>query len=184
MMIRLFAVSAALVFCSPAGAATLTGSTMDVSYRFPDVATVYPFGTPSVSPFVVGAGVETIVNVEDVTFISADFGASSALITFNTVLTNPTWNSVSFNGLLFGGAGVGKIASATILSTTMAGFDDSRILLSGGQLGFNWNGLSYVDGTSIEVGFTLVPEPATWAMLIAGFGLVGTAVRRRALAPA
>jgi hypothetical protein len=24
-----------------------------------------------------------------------------------------------------------------------------------------------------------VPEPATWTMLIAGFGLVGTAVRRR-----
>lgn len=29
-----------------------------------------------------------------------------------------------------------------------------------------------------------VPEPATWAMLIVGFGLVGTAARRRALAAA
>jgi len=29
-----------------------------------------------------------------------------------------------------------------------------------------------------------VPEPATWAMLIAGFGLVGTAARRRKLIPA
>jgi hypothetical protein len=27
--------------------------------------------------------------------------------------------------------------------------------------------------------FGVVPEPATWTMLIAGFGLVGTAVRRR-----
>ncbi|MGH6996745.1 MAG: PEPxxWA-CTERM sorting domain-containing protein, partial [Phenylobacterium sp.] len=24
-----------------------------------------------------------------------------------------------------------------------------------------------------------VPEPATWAMMIAGFGIVGSAVRRR-----
>ena len=31
-----------------------------------------------------------------------------------------------------------------------------------------------------------VPEPATWAMMITGFGLAGTALRRRnrALAPA
>ena len=32
------------------------------------------------------------------------------------------------------------------------------------------------------VGLTDVPEPATWAMMIAGFGMVGGAVRRRAVA--
>jgi hypothetical protein len=31
---------------------------------------------------------------------------------------------------------------------------------------------------------TQVPEPATWAMLIAGFGLVGSAMRRRRTAVA
>jgi hypothetical protein len=30
-----------------------------------------------------------------------------------------------------------------------------------------------------DMTFGVVPEPGTWAMLIAGFGLVGTAVRRR-----
>lgn len=30
----------------------------------------------------------------------------------------------------------------------------------------------------------VIPEPATWGMLIAGFGLVGVAARRRRLAPA
>lgn len=35
---------------------------------------------------------------------------------------------------------------------------------------------SLLDGVSLNVG---VPEPATWAMLIGGFGLVGAAARRR-----
>jgi phospholipase/lecithinase/hemolysin len=35
-----------------------------------------------------------------------------------------------------------------------------------------------------QIGINAVPEPATWAMLIAGFGLVGAAVRRRAPARA
>ncbi len=34
--------------------------------------------------------------------------------------------------------------------------------------------ISFLDGVSINV-----PEPSTWAMLIAGFGLVGAAARRR-----
>jgi hypothetical protein len=38
---------------------------------------------------------------------------------------------------------------------------------------------SYVVEWSAAAG---VPEPASWAMLIAGFGLVGAAMRRRALA--
>ena len=34
-----------------------------------------------------------------------------------------------------------------------------------------------IDNLSLAVG--AVPEPATWAMMIAGFGLAGVAVRRR-----
>ena len=42
------------------------------------------------------------------------------------------------------------------------------------------------DGTSGRLVFSLmvtapVPEPATWAMMIAGFGLTGGAMRRRTL---
>jgi hypothetical protein len=35
------------------------------------------------------------------------------------------------------------------------------------------------DVDSIDVTVTAVPEPATWAMMIAGFGLTGAALRRR-----
>jgi hypothetical protein len=179
MMIRSFLAIGLFSLAAPAAAASLVGSSMDVSYRFPDIDTVYVDGNPSVSPFVVGAGIESTVNVEDVTFIDVDFGASSLIITFNTTLSNPTWNITSFNGLLFEGPGAGLIASATVVFTDMTGFDDSRILLSGGRLGLNWNGLSYQDGDTIEIAFGLVPEASTWAMLIAGFGLVGAAARRR-----
>lgn len=171
----------AFVAVAPASAATLVGDAMDVSYRFPDVGTVYPFATPSVSPFVVGAGVESVVDVEDVTDIAVDFGAETLTITFNTVLSSPTWNSTTFNGLLFQGTGAARILGASVTSSTMAGFDNSRFYLSGGDFGLNWQGLSYVDGTQITADLTVaeVPEPSTWAMLLAGFGAIGALVRRR-----
>jgi hypothetical protein len=36
-----------------------------------------------------------------------------------------------------------------------------------------------VDNMAFEDGYAVVPEPATWAMMITGFGLVGSALRRR-----
>lgn len=53
----------------------------------------------------------------------------------------------------------------------------SSVVLSGGVSGDNY----YLDkvsfGAAIETG--AVPEPASWAMLIAGFGLVGGMMRRQ-----
>lgn len=43
------------------------------------------------------------------------------------------------------------------------------------------SGIAY-DARGVPPG--AVPEPATWAMLVAGFGLVGSALRRRSAAPA
>ena len=55
-------------------------------------------------------------------------------------------------------------------SITMSGANPS-LALSGDRLG---------DFTAASVGtFNVVPEPGTWAMLIAGFGMVGAARRRR-----
>ncbi|MFN7173606.1 MAG: PEPxxWA-CTERM sorting domain-containing protein [Thermaurantiacus tibetensis] len=36
-----------------------------------------------------------------------------------------------------------------------------------------------LDDVSVRISGAVIPEPATWAMLIAGFGLVGVAARRR-----
>ena len=40
----------------------------------------------------------------------------------------------------------------------------------------------FLDNVVVELAGTTVPEPADWAMLIAGFGLTGTAMRRRRVA--
>ncbi len=41
-----------------------------------------------------------------------------------------------------------------------------------------------LEGYDTEVSLSLVPEPASWTLLIAGFGLVGSAMRRRGVAAA
>lgn len=58
-----------------------------------------------------------------------------------------------------------------------------------GTSGTNFTGIKLASSTnSFEVDNLavkgVVPEPTTWAMLIAGFGLVGAAMRRQRLAPA
>jgi hypothetical protein len=45
-----------------------------------------------------------------------------------------------------------------------------------------WSGLTF--GTSGPATGGVIPEPATWSLLIAGFGLVGAAIRRRRTAVA
>jgi len=49
---------------------------------------------------------------------------------------------------------------------------------------FNNSGLSEVTITYTPLATTTVPEPATWAMMILGFGGAGAAIRRRGVAQA
>ena len=181
--LRLAAV-AALVFSTPALAA-LDGTSATVAYNFPNLGDEYPFATPSVSPFVIGAGAETVVDVEGVTWITVDFTDLGLSRIFNTQLSTPTWTNTSFNGLVFTGSGFSSLTSATLLdSTTLGGgaFTQAGITLVGNQLRLNWANVPYLDGQRVDIAFTAgaIPEPATWAMLIVGFGFVGATLRRRA----
>ena len=57
----------------------------------------------------------------------------------------------------------------------------------GDSVGFiiDKQGIYNNDSTGVNVTlFNVVPEPATWALMIVGFGLVGTALRRKALVAA
>ncbi len=48
-------------------------------------------------------------------------------------------------------------------------------------VGYGGDGNYYNDSTLLSATVTSVPEPASWALLVGGFGLVGLAARRRTL---
>ncbi len=67
-----------------------------------------------------------------------------------------------------------------------AAFGGVRFLTAGQTVDFGVNndGSFFNDSTGLSATLTTVPEPATWLLMIAGFGLVGAGLRRRNLAAA
>jgi hypothetical protein len=190
MNIKSVLVAVAFAAASFGGAnAALVGSTISAGYYFPNDTTPYPFATASPDSFAVGAGVETVINVEDVTDINVDFGDDYLTILFNTILTSPTWNVTEFNGVIFEGMALSSISGVSVdaMATTMAGFDIGRVTIVGDRLLLNWNGLSYVNGTTIRLDFEMaeIPLPVGWTLMLAGLALgSGASALRRRLAAA
>ncbi len=150
--------------------AQLNGNAISVAYNFPALGTDYYNYSASPSTFTVGSGIESTVTVDGLP-ISIDFANSSLTLTAPSV----SWSSSAFNGLVFtNNSGV----FSSILSAT--GIDPSRISVTGNQLAINWNGMSFNSGDTVFLSFASggVPEPATWALMILGFGAIGFAMRR------
>lgn len=163
------------------------GKGMSATYMTPDLATVYPFASFSPATFTVtdDPGFETIGIVEGVTSLPVQFTDDTLTIQLSSTLPpNPKWNAAAFNGILFAlqGSGTLGILTATVdASTTLAGFNDSRVLITDTMIGINWENLTYQSaGDQVVIKFTFVPEPSSLAMAaIGGAALLACGIRRR-----
>ena len=181
---KTFAAAAALAcavavgYSAPASAALLDGQTIQLTYVFPDSSTNFegPFDyTVGTSPDRVFFGLVS-ANVSDTNITaSMDFSGS--------------FNNTSFNGIRlhdFYGT-VASFTSAFVnVSSNVAGFDNSRVTFDADNVYLNFRGLN-VSGHnvfSVDINGGAVPEPATWAMMIIGFGAAGSMIRRRKVAVA
>lgn len=167
----------AISFASPAVAAVFTGDTTGgQTYNRP------LSGIPPVSLSGVGTAVRFVVTPFTVTASGGyDFlnstGYDSYLgvhrDSFNplTPLVNAVGYSDDFNGLNGGFSGLGLLTGVNYFAVS-SGFDNTDF----GAFTLTITGPGNVIGGSTT---GAVPEPASWALLIAGFGLTGAAMRRR-----
>ena len=120
--------------------------------------------------------------ISAVTFTAPTSAVYSYAVTVRMLTnTNPTGVDV-FTGNLFTGPVSGGLLTS-LPATLGASYSFSGgIALTAGQsiiLGIGPAGNYQYDSTQLEWTMSTVPEPANWAMLIAGFGLTGAAMRRR-----
>ena len=97
--------------------------------------------------------------------------------------TRGPWSATAYNASnsILGTVGEGYIGTFSDLPTktfTLAATGIDHIYFTGNHLGFAGSNMPIMDNYSFT---TPVPEPETYAMLLAGLGLLGFAARRRKL---
>ncbi len=152
-------------------------------------ATVFAFGEPALD----GTGQATAITgaTGGTLFLGGNPGSDIVdLIQAAIEETFETYSTVALSP--FGNLpGVGVVTSGPIVGAfdrSIARSFEFDVTFTGLELGVHdFEVRALVDGAIVAVEedvITVVPEPATWAMLITGFGLVGFAARRRRMAVA
>ena len=177
------------VFIGESFAAPATGSLTNLQFTLLSGSTltsvqafVFALNGPLATTFVPGPEI----------WRSAAVAGTSGLLNFNPTGVQLTagQNYVAFLGTFYTtGTGQASVSSCNPFSGGACAVSNANPNLGraivGRALGSNLDELSFaqvVNGSqdlTFSATVTAVPEPASWAMMIAGFGLVGGAMRRR-----
>ena len=111
------------------------------------------------------------------------FTFTDATIT-NNFSIETAWNPASFNGYRIYDTSntIAAFTSVTLNSiSNMVGLTNSNISFDADNSYVNWQGLAFDPTTVVQLDINggNVPEPATWALMITGFVMVGVPMRRR-----
>lgn len=115
-------------------------------------------------------------------FISSSNFSSPFSVTFSSLISNFSAVNVSYSSAL----ATAYDGNGAILGTSAA----SSGQYNGAMLSFGFGGIKSitfqgnnsgfgVDNFRFDAGVSAVPEPATWAMMLFGFGAIGMTMRRR-----
>lgn len=176
-------------WCSLIGVATagvFDGKTIHYQYFFHESDTLYSHA--SNGDHVVGSGVE-IANVVD-GYGTLDFSGDGFVVNFDR---GTSFNSATFNGFvisvlpstLIDFTSFSLESNTGVAGTPVLNFDANHLSVNWQGLGFHGGSLHFIttsltpDLVTADSATTPVPEPDSYAMFMAGLGLMGFMARRR-----
>ncbi|MDT7519546.1 FxDxF family PEP-CTERM protein [Rhodoferax sp. TBRC 17660] len=169
------AIAAALaVLASTANAGVFTGQSVEFQYFYPNLST--PYGGASNGTFAVGAGVEVANVVDGIGTLDISDDGFTAHFTRDGGFSNGSFNGFRITDI---SGTIGAFTSFSLVSNTGLG-GTPTLSFDADNLYVNWQGQSFNGGDVVfSVNVAPVPEPETYAMMLAGLGLLGAAARHR-----
>jgi len=122
-------------------------------------------------------------------FVFLDVLVSNDNVTFFNIDAS-NGDLIAFTNVMVGGNNNANVRSFDIGAAVLAGFNDIRFIslvgtaggAPGAFNGFDLDAIGIRSSALVPAGGGMsgaVPEPATWAMMLIGFGAVGASVRRK-----
>jgi hypothetical protein len=133
-------------------------------------------GSDYIFRIVSNGGADPNYHVEDLGFLTFGVGGPAyaipltAMVGTDAGLQGVAWNSLGFNDYFDIALNPGGPGAAVVGQSILRDIDDNIVRDKVTTLGFI---------ADPQTGGGGVPEPATWALMLAGFGLAGVALRRR-----